>query len=87
MSKLANFSEKSLFAKTSDLAFLEKYTSPITNDTEQVEKVTSSGKDTARALANVFAKTYGELFDTSTGSFDIWSASGMLCLILIVYCY
>lgn len=73
LSKINNFTDKSAFAKTSDLAFLWNYTSPITDETAQIERVTPSAA--AKALAGIFSKTYGDLFNTSPGSFNIWSAS------------
>ncbi|KIP05851.1 hypothetical protein PHLGIDRAFT_483806 [Phlebiopsis gigantea 11061_1 CR5-6] len=75
LSKINNFTDKLTFAKTFDLPFLDNYTSPITNATAQIKSVTPSGMAAAKALAGVFSKTYGDLFDTSSGSFNIWSAS------------
>ncbi|TFK49041.1 phosphoglycerate mutase-like protein [Heliocybe sulcata] len=77
LEKLANFSDKSLFTQTSDLGFLANYTSPITNETEQVEKVTPSGIQAAHAFGGVIAKMYPDLISSNGtgGPFTVWAAS------------
>ncbi|KAI0741318.1 phosphoglycerate mutase-like protein [Daedaleopsis nitida] len=78
LSKLANYSDKSVFTQTPDLAFLANYTSPITNETEQIEKVTPSGLDAASAFGGVIKQLYPDLLgntDALTGSLRVWAAS------------
>ena len=80
MSQLANYTDKSTFAQSSDLAFLVNYTSPITNETEQIEKVTPSGGDAAAAFAGVIKQLYPTLIngtDAQVGAFRVWAASGV----------
>ena len=83
LSKLANYSNKAVFAQTPNLAFLVNYTSPITNETEQIEKVTPSGLDAAAAFAGVIKQLYPTLLNSTTsgpGTFRIWAASG-ICVV------
>ena len=64
---------------TLHLAFLANYTSPITNETEQLEKVTPSGKDAAAAFAGVIKQLYPNILNNSVSdanAFRIWAASG-----------
>ncbi|KAI0675650.1 phosphoglycerate mutase-like protein [Trametes maxima] len=75
LSKLGNYSDKSVFSRSPDLAFLANYTSPITNETEQLEKVTPSGLDAATALARVIKQTYPHLLNSSSGAYKVWAAS------------
>lgn len=66
---------------TPDLAFLANYSSPITNVTEQMEKVTPSGSVAAAAFAGVIKQSYANLIndtDSTTGAFRVWAASGVL---------
>ena len=77
LSKLANYSDKSAFSRTPDLAFLANYSSPITNETEQIEKMTPSGGQAAAALAGVIKQLYPDLLNqTGGGEFKVWAASG-----------
>lgn len=79
LSKLANYSDRSAFTSSPDLAFLSNYTSPITNETEQIEKLTSSGRDAAAAFAGVIKQTHTNLLnrtESQAGAFRIWAASG-----------
>ncbi len=79
LSKLANYSDRSVFTSAPDLAFLANYTSPITNETEQIEKMTPSGGDAAAAFAGVIKQTYASLLNSTkfrAGAFRIWAASG-----------
>ncbi|KAI0718054.1 phosphoglycerate mutase-like protein [Cerioporus squamosus] len=78
LSKLANFTDKSAFTQSPDLAFLANYTSPITNETEQIEKMTPSGGEAAAAFAGVIKQLYPKLInstDVQAGAFRIWAAS------------
>ncbi|KAI0630488.1 phosphoglycerate mutase-like protein [Trametes polyzona] len=78
LSKLANYSDRSAFTRAPDLAFLANYTSPITNETEQLEKMTPSGGDAAAAFAGVIRQTYSSLLNSTesqNGAFRIWAAS------------
>ncbi|KAI0332669.1 phosphoglycerate mutase-like protein [Cubamyces sp. BRFM 1775] len=78
LSKLANYSDRPVFARTADLAFLANYTSPITNETEQIEKMTPSGGEAAAAFAGVIKKTYPNLLNSTSSradAFRIWAAS------------
>ncbi|KAL7280669.1 hypothetical protein ACG7TL_005608 [Trametes sanguinea] len=78
LSKLANYTNRGVFANTPDLAFLTNYTSPITNETEQIEKMTPSGGQAAAAFAGVIKQTYPQLLNSSvsqSGAFRIWAAS------------
>ncbi|EPQ54845.1 phosphoglycerate mutase-like protein [Gloeophyllum trabeum ATCC 11539] len=75
LEKLANFSDKSAFTRTSDLRFLANYTSPITNETAQLEKVTPSGIQAAQAFGGVIARMYPNLTSTTSGAFRVWAAS------------
>ncbi|KAL1940701.1 hypothetical protein VTO73DRAFT_7742 [Trametes versicolor] len=78
LSKLANYSDRSAFTSAPDLAFLANYTSPITNETEQIEKLTPSGGDAAAAFASVIKQTYASLLNSTeaqAGAFRIWAAS------------
>ncbi|KAI0363119.1 phosphoglycerate mutase-like protein [Pilatotrama ljubarskyi] len=78
LEKLANFSDRSVFTQTPDLAFLANYTSPITNETEQLEKMTPSGGEAAAAFAGVIKQTYADLLNSTVsqaGAFRIWAAS------------
>lgn len=61
------------------MAFLANYTSPITNETEQIEKLTPSGGDAAAAFAGGIKQTYASLLSSTeaqAGAFRIWAASG-----------
>ncbi|KAI0642074.1 histidine phosphatase superfamily [Trametes meyenii] len=75
LSKLANYSDKSVFSRSRDLAFLANYSSPITNETAQLERVTPSGLDAATAFAAVIKQAYPNLFNSSLGEYKIWAAS------------
>ncbi|KAI0766113.1 phosphoglycerate mutase-like protein [Trametes elegans] len=78
LSKLANYSNKAAFTQSPDLAFLANYTSPITNETEQLEKMTPSGGEAAAAFAGVIKRTYPKLLNSTTSqsdAFRIWAAS------------
>ncbi|CDO70128.1 hypothetical protein BN946_scf184783.g12 [Trametes cinnabarina] len=78
LSKLANYTDRGVFANKPDFAFLANYTSPITNETEQVEKMTPSGGQAATAFAGVIKQTYPQLLNNSIppgGTFRIWAAS------------
>ncbi|KAH9940793.1 phosphoglycerate mutase-like protein [Epithele typhae] len=78
LSKLANYTNRDVFTQTPDLAFLANYTSPITNETEQIEKVTPSGLDAAAAFAGVIKELYPNLLNISlseSGAFRVWAAS------------
>lgn len=77
LSKLANYSDRSVFSETPDLAFLDDYASPITNETEQLENVTPSGLVAAAALGAVIRKLYPNLIKPDGGRFRVWAASGM----------
>ncbi|RDX50864.1 phosphoglycerate mutase-like protein [Lentinus brumalis] len=78
LSKLANYTDKTAFTQSPDLAFLANYTSPITNETEQIEKMTPSGGDAAAAFAGVIKQLYPNLInstDAQAGAFRLWAAS------------
>ncbi|KAH9851950.1 phosphoglycerate mutase-like protein [Lenzites betulinus] len=78
LEKLANYTNKPAFKTSPDLAFLASYSSPITNETEQIEKMTPSGGDAAAAFAGVIQSTYPNLLNSTTsqaGAFRVWAAS------------
>lgn len=82
ISKLANFSSKGDFVNQSALAqfaFLANWTSPITNETEQVEKLTPSGADSATAFGQIVRALYPTLLPspanfTGNSSYNIWTS-------------
>ncbi|KAI0730884.1 phosphoglycerate mutase-like protein [Earliella scabrosa] len=77
LSKLANYSDKSVFTQTPDLAFLANYTSPITNETAQLEEVTPSGLEAAAAFGGVVKHLYSNLLNDTEAQavFRVWAAS------------
>ncbi|KDQ62133.1 hypothetical protein JAAARDRAFT_189502 [Jaapia argillacea MUCL 33604] len=76
LQKLGNVTDKSIFSKSSNLTFLANYTSPVTNTTEQIEKMTPSGGQAAKAFGGVIRNLYPNLLQpTNNGSFRVWSAS------------
>ncbi|KZV69796.1 phosphoglycerate mutase-like protein [Peniophora sp. CONT] len=76
-SKVANYSSKTDFANFAPLSFLQSWSTPITNETEQVEKLTPTGAADAQALGRLFAKRYASLLaSTSEGeNVTLWAAS------------
>ncbi|KAI8996454.1 phosphoglycerate mutase-like protein [Trametes punicea] len=78
LSKIGNFLNRSLFTMTPELAFLANYTSPITNATQQIERMTPSGGEAAAAFAGVIRNLYPTLLNGSASqadAFRIWAAS------------
>ena len=68
-----------MFTQTPDLAFLADYTSPITNETAQLEEVTPSGLEAAAAFGGVVKQLYPILLndtEAQAGIFRVWAASG-----------
>ncbi|KAI0313277.1 histidine phosphatase superfamily [Amylostereum chailletii] len=72
--KMGNFTPKSDFLNYSPLAFLANWTSPITNETAQVEVLTPTGAADAQALGKLFAKRYAHLL-FGQDNLTVWAAA------------
>ena len=76
--KVFNFgAQRPNFSVIPELAFLTNWSTPITNSSLQLEKVTSSGAVAARVLGKAIAGQYSDLLQISSNlsAFNIWSSS------------
>lgn len=69
-------SQRQNFSALPQLAFLANWSTPITNATEQVEKLTPSGETSAQALGKLIAGLYPQLIETASNAsvFNVWTS-------------
>lgn len=76
LQRLQNSSKPVDFSRSTDLAFLGRWTSPITNSNEQLEKLTKSGSLEAFNLGTQLAYRYPNLMSGNKNvSWKIWASA------------
>lgn len=75
ISKLANFSERNVWARNDALAFLVNWTSPIDDPDNEIEETTLYGREDAKALGGLVAGRYKSLLSGSGDGFNVWTAA------------